>query len=67
MHKYSNDDYLAALNDYSLEFGEGFPTECVKNPDLIIECIRESIEKGEPYDPEEGLRKKGIDPDFIVY
>ena len=67
MHKYSNEDYLKALEDYAREFHEGFPTECVKDPDSIIEYIRDSIEKGEPYDPEEELRKKGIDPATIVW
>ena len=67
MHKYSSEKYLEALADYSLIFNEGFPTECVKNPDTIIELIQEAIEKGEPYDPEEELRKQGIDPAMIVY
>ena len=67
MHIYSNEKYLKALDDYSSEFGESFPTECVKNPDRIIELIYEAIEEDTPYDPYEELKNEGIDPSTVVW
>lgn len=60
-------EYNNSLDRYESKFGEGFPTECVKSPEMIMKLIDQAIKEGKPYDPEESLRRRGIDPKRIVY
>lgn len=43
------------MEEYYKRFNEHFPAEGVAGDDTIIEIIDECLEKGEPFDPDEGL------------
>lgn len=67
MKRCTNEEFDDAMERYYKKFGEYFPTECGMDNTAAVIHANKAIEKGEPYDPNEELRKRGIDPDSIVW
>ena len=62
-------EYIAELkrvdDEYYEKFGESFPSMCYAGEPM--KKMKKCIKSGKPYNPDEELRKRGINPDDVWY